>query len=321
MGFQNVRFPTDISAGSVGGPGYKTLIVTVDSGAEERTARRSQMKHKYDVVKGVQKTDQLHALKTFHIAMRGAEDSFRFKDFVDFHSNPTNPSYYSSPGTKDQRIGVGDGVTTQFQLIKNYTLGAVNRVRTISTPVDGTVRVWVNNVEKTSGVDFTVNDTTGIVVFGTAPTSGHNIDASFEFDVKVRFGESLDNWLDATLGDFNSGSVRSVPLEEVFESQPAYSNQFFFGGSKEVAITANTEISLSQGRFWVISASSGLVVSLEDFAAYPTGAPIMYVNNSGSNAFTLKDHLGTTLATIGAGEEVELKLSLTALGAKVWYAS
>ena len=124
MGFHEVSFPTDISYGSVGGPGFMTNIIELDSGAEQRIARWNQARHKYNVAYGVKSYEQLYNLIDFYIARRGVANGFRFKDFTDCTSVPGDGYATELGGTAttalDQLIGVGNGTTEHFQLQKRY---------------------------------------------------------------------------------------------------------------------------------------------------------------------------------------------------------
>jgi uncharacterized protein (TIGR02217 family) len=68
--------------------------------------------------------------------------------------------------------------TPVFQLVQWYTSGEVSEKRIISKPVGGTVQIYENGVLQTSGV--TVDTTTGIVTFATAPGSGVAVSAVCE---------------------------------------------------------------------------------------------------------------------------------------------
>ena len=110
----------------------------------------------------------------------------------------------------DQALGIGDDDTETFQLVKRYESGAQAWVRRIVKPVAGTVRVALAGVEQLSG--WSVNMTTGIVTFATAPAAGVLITAGFEFDVPVRFDTDR---LDVTWDLDRLGSIASIPLLEV----------------------------------------------------------------------------------------------------------
>lgn len=317
MAFHEVRLDETISYGSAGGPGFNTNIIVSDSGVEHRVARWEKSRHSYDIAMAVKTPQQLADLAKFYYARLGPANGFRYKDWGDYHSNPTNPSYTSTPGTADQVIGVGTGSQTQFQLVKTYVSVPTSYVRKIEKPVEDSVRVWVNGVEQLSG--WTVDITTGIITFTVAPTAGHAVAASFEFDVPVRFGKEVDQILALQFDDFGRGSARSIPLVEIKDPVPGNVGEFFYGGSAERLISANFTLSTGLGRVWRLSATTtGLAAILPDPTNIPPGAPIFYIVNKGSNAIAVKDHNGVTLVSLDEDEGVEVLLSVDSGGNKVW---
>lgn len=319
MGFHEVQFPPEISRGSSGGAGANVNIIELMSGVDQAVDRWSRVRHRYDVRKGVRTHADLSVIRTFFYARKGPANGFRFKDWHDFHSNPTDPTFRSSAGVRDQDIGTGDGSETDFQLKKTYISGLTPYVRNITKPVAGTVRVWLDGVEQTEGVHFTVDTTTGVVTFSTPPGVGVVIEASFQFDVPVRFDLSPQSPLSAILDDVGWGSIPSIPVVEMFDPDPGYVSEFFYGGSTERAIGANITLSTGIARLWSISASTtGLSVLLPDPADIPTGGPIFWITNEGVNSFTVKDHLGATLTTLTQNTGCVVLLTVDNLGSKVW---
>ena len=104
-------------------------------------------------------------------------------------------------------LGQGDGVETRFRLRKVY--GDVERP--IAKPVEGSVRVAVSGVERSSGT-FEVDGTTGVVTLDEAPGEGIPVTAGFLFDTPVRFDADR---LDVTLESFGAGRMAAVPLVEI----------------------------------------------------------------------------------------------------------
>ncbi len=206
MAFHEVRFPDDISRGARGGPERRTQIVELASGDEERNASWANSRRRYDVAYGIRRADDLATVVAFFEARNGRLYGFRFKDWADYKS--CLPS--GTPAATDQVIGTGDGTKTAFQLVKAYASGAQNWSRAITKPVAGTVRVAIDGAEQASG--WTVDTTTGIVSFTTAPASGAAITAGFEFDVPVRFDTDT---LDVTLEIERLGAITSIPLLEI----------------------------------------------------------------------------------------------------------
>lgn len=206
MAFHEVRFPDDISRGARGGPERRTQIVELASGDEERNASWANSRRRYDVAYGIRRADDLAAVVAFFEARNGRLHGFRFKDWGDHKS--CLPS--QTPAPTDQAIGTGDGTTTAFQLVKRYVSSSQTWVRTIAKPVSGSVVVALNGAPQASGLS--VDTTTGVITFTTAPGSGVPITAGFEFDVPVRFDTDA---LDVTLDLERLGSITSIPLLEI----------------------------------------------------------------------------------------------------------
>jgi uncharacterized protein (TIGR02217 family) len=196
MGFVEVQFPTDISYGSSGGPEYATDVVSSQSGYEQRNVNWEQARARFNVAHGVKTKAQLDALIAFFRARKGRAYGFRFKDWTDYQATET--------------IGTGDGVKTQFQLIKNYVSGGIIEARVIKKPVAGTVLVYKNAVLQSSGV--AVDVTLGLVTFSVPPAAAQVISASFQFDVPVRFDTDK---LSASLDAYGIHSWLDIPLVEV----------------------------------------------------------------------------------------------------------
>ena len=72
------------------------------------------------------------------------------------------------------------------------------------------MRVALGGAELMSG--WSVDATTGIVTFDSAPGAGAPVTAGFQFDVPVRFDTDQ---LDVTLDLERLGSITSIPLVEI----------------------------------------------------------------------------------------------------------
>ena len=206
MAFHEIRFPDNISRGARGGPERRTQVVELASGDEERNASWANSRRRYDVAYGIRRADDLASVVAFFEARNGRLYGFRYKDWADYKSSL--PSLAISP--TDQQIGTGNGSLKTFQLVKRYTSGAQSWTRTIAKPVAGTIMIALGLVEQMSG--WTLDATTGIVTFTTAPGNGVIVRAGFEFDVPVRFDTDM---LDVTLDIERLGSITSIPLLEI----------------------------------------------------------------------------------------------------------
>ncbi|WP_339045812.1 DUF2460 domain-containing protein [Candidatus Mesenet endosymbiont of Agriotes lineatus] len=197
MEFTEMRFPEDISYGSTGGPEFSTDIITTHNGHEQRNINWSVARAKYNVAYGVKSDQQLSELIAFFRARHGKAIGFRFKDWSDYK-------------TTGQKIGIGDGSSTTFQLVKRYESGGSAYVRVIKKPTHETVKIYFNNIIKTDG--YSVDHTTGKITFIAAPSSGVLITADFEFDVPVRFDT---DYLSASIDNYGSSSWNDIQLIEI----------------------------------------------------------------------------------------------------------
>lgn len=208
MAFHEVRFPANLSFGSVGGPERRTEIVALTNGFEERNTPWAASRRRYDAGVGLRSLDDVADLIAFFEARQGQLCGFRWKDWSDYKSGrPSAPVDY-----EDQHIGTGDGVRTAFQLVKSYSSGGVAQVREIRKPVAGTVRVGLQGDALQEGVHFSVDPATGIVTFASAPAVGERVTAGFEFDVPVRFDTDR---IQVSVASFQAGDVPQVPVVEI----------------------------------------------------------------------------------------------------------
>jgi uncharacterized protein (TIGR02217 family) len=109
--------------------------------------------------------------------LKGAFDTFLLDD-------PDDDSVTLQP------IGTGDGITTIFQLLRQTITGG-GFIENIIAP--NVVTAIYDNAVLVSPVNYSVNFTTGIVTFTTAPAAGHALTATFTFYFRVRFStDSMD---------------------------------------------------------------------------------------------------------------------------------
>lgn len=202
--FVEQRFPPEISYGSSGGPSFSTTIFESSSGYEQRNVNWSKARCRYDVSHGIKDHEDMQNVLDFFYAVRGKATGFRYKDWSDYQLD-------------QELIGTGDGTTAAFQITKTYAVSTLEYVRTIRKIVTPEVgppvipfRVYVNDVLQSTG--YTANYDTGIITFDVAPTSGHSIKVTCEFDVPVRFDTDE---MDITLESFNLETWDSIPLVEI----------------------------------------------------------------------------------------------------------
>lgn len=208
MAFHEIRFPANLSFGSVGGPERRTEIVTLTNGFEERNTPWAHSRRHYDAGVGLRSLDDVERLIAFFEARAGQLHGFRWKDWADYKSCPSS----QAPAYDDQFLGIGNGIETRFQLQKTYSSGGVDYVRPITKPVQGTVLAGLQGDHQSEAVHWEVDLTTGILTFFEPPPEGARVTAGFEFDVPVRFATDR---IQVSVQSFQAGDLPQVPVVEV----------------------------------------------------------------------------------------------------------
>lgn len=172
MFIEEPPFPAALAYGATGGPRYSTTVVISADGREQRNRQWAQARCSYDVGSTHRTRDEiLVLLEFFRVVAIGRQNGFRFRDVTD--------------STFDNVIGVGDGTTTTFQLVKHYgDASGYRATRVLAKPVPGTLSV---QLEGNDVVVYTIDWTTGLLTLPSAPAEGTVLTAQGTFDVPVRF--------------------------------------------------------------------------------------------------------------------------------------
>lgn len=175
MSFQEIQLSRDIEAGATHRFRYATDVVRTDGGYEVRNERWSAPLSRWDfsVEPGDESYDDTltEFINLFHI-VGGAAGGFLFRSW-------RNNDWRAV----DEVIGTGDGTTTRFGLVRNYTIGAVTRQRRITRPEADTIVVRVDGLE----VAHTYVE--GGYVDITAPSASAVVAADFDYFYPVRFSD------------------------------------------------------------------------------------------------------------------------------------
>lgn len=183
MSFIEAEFPRTISYKAQGGPAFNTTVNSGFSGFEQRNQNWQTARGEWTVSletpgssANVSPQTYIDQLTAFFLNVGGKANAFRIKDHKDY----TN-------GASAQLIGVGDGITPQRQLVKNYISAGRTYQRLILKPMTSlvvdylgnalldTVNVTLNGVSlpKVAGyagggsAKYSLDETTGVVSFGT----------------------------------------------------------------------------------------------------------------------------------------------------------
>lgn len=307
---ESATFPTGLSYGTAGGPGYAVDILRLDGGAEVRIARWSQAKNRYEVRYAVKSLATLRTLQAFYRARQGPLFGFRFSDPLD---KSTAADHVSAPAWDDVELGTGDGAEVAFQLRKVYEDGGVTEARSLAKPVPGSVVVGWGGASKTEGVDWSVDTATGIVTLASAAGAGVVVYGGCLFDVPVRFDHAADDVLAATVQDFDIGEA-GIPLVEISVPEVACYQLVPGGGAREIpAVGAAGTYAYSHnlGQGFLVYAAPGtgetFNITLPSVTSgFPLGGPYFAVINAGAGSVVLKAAGGATIKTVAAGTGAEL---------------
>lgn len=158
-------------------PEFSTVVRTATSGQETRVALwvapRWRFTLSYDLLRA-DATQELQTLMGFFLARQGQYDSFLYRD-------PDDCAVTGQP------IGIGDGTTTAFQLVRALG-GFAEAVR--APDLGAALNIYLAGVLQPSG-GYTVSGwgtaTPGMVTFAAPPPAGTAIAADFSFFFPVRF--------------------------------------------------------------------------------------------------------------------------------------
>jgi uncharacterized protein (TIGR02217 family) len=162
-------------------PVWKTRIQESLSGKEVRIADwsfpRWQWQLSYDFLRGDPVNAEFQALAGFFNQRQGMFDSFLYQDADD-------------NGVAAQPVGIGDGSTTSFQMVRS--LG--NFVEPILAPIPPSALIFVNGIlSSTANVFPWGSPSAGLLVFSSAPPAGAVITVTFSYYFPCRFLEdSMD---------------------------------------------------------------------------------------------------------------------------------
>lgn len=201
--FVEERLPEQVEKGATGGPSFNTTVFELSSGYEKRNENWSVSRGSWDIGYGIQTKEDFTEVLAFFYARHGRSIGFRYKDWTDYEIG-------DDANDEDQSIGTGDNAKQQFQVIRTYPSTAGNYDRIIKKLVNGTVRVFLDNVEQFSG--FTIDNDTGIITFAIAPGVSVDVGVICEFDVPVRFDTDKINISAET---FDAGAIPNLPIVEL----------------------------------------------------------------------------------------------------------
>lgn len=153
-------------------PEFSTQAKRAVSGKELRGAFRQyplwNFNLSYNVLRDDLENNELRALAGFFLVRKGMFDSFLY-------------TWEADSTVTDQGFGIGDGVTTSFQLVRSFG-GFVEPVQN----VNAITSIKKAGAVQTNPANYTI-DATGWVTFAAAPAAGAVLTWSGSYYYRVRF--------------------------------------------------------------------------------------------------------------------------------------
>lgn len=209
--------------GFVSSPRFSTNITAVASGVERRNRNWAHPLHTFAAPEAVECHEHLVALHNMWMTTAGPLHSFAFRDPLDFASRDLIAADYAPPITAtDQVLGVADGATREFQIVRRYSFGGESYERVISHPEVATVVVALNALPPETDnpvllpggpYAWTVSRETGVISFDKVLTAGIVVTAGYLFDVEARF-ESDDSY-DGIVRSYRVSGHADLVFQEV----------------------------------------------------------------------------------------------------------
>lgn len=289
MAFHETQFPSAISMGSRGGPGFSTSIIEGDAGSSERVSRWANARRHYNVKPGIKTLSALGQTMDFYLARSGPAIGFRYKDWADF---TTAADHRSAHSMTDVYLGTASGSSGNFQLRTQYVSGGTTVYRTISKPVNNS---WLLARTPSGGgsavqitANFTINPATGLAVITSGLTAGDSITGGCEFDVPAQFGAELDTNFDISIENFDWGDIPDIPIVEMVGDVTSPDRFYYGGASPIVSTTGLMSVNFGMGRVLLYNGSGAATWLLPDPTDLEPGGPYFMIHLLVAQSLTLK---------------------------------
>lgn len=319
-GFHDVRLPERFSAGSVFGPGFDVRTLTAIDSKQKFTRAMSPAGglRIYDLRKGIVDLDDARELMEFFIARGGGEFDFRVKDWLDHATNTERRTFGTFTPITALDVDMVQLTTTTYQMVVRYTSGPTTVVRTITKPVNGTVKIGDGTMELFTG--FTVDYSTGIVTF-SADQSGNTPTWGGEFDVVAGFDQETSRHLQVGMQAISSGSIDSILCRESPVTNPVPQERPGGGATNHGDMEGiNHKWSPLNGMVQTFQPAVGsLEIQLPVIDNMPGGGPHGVIFNDGSESLIIKDSNGDDVLNPFSVTDIrEIYVSVGTGGAKAW---
>jgi uncharacterized protein (TIGR02217 family) len=177
-------------------PTFMTRVQKSVSGIESRTAYAAYPIYKFSLTFEFLSVADYHSLAGFFLQRQGMWDSFLFND-------PSDNTVTA------QQFGVGNGTSTQFQLVRAFN-------GTFAEPtqnINGTPTIYIDGVPTGA---FTLNST-GVVTFSTPPALGKILTWTGQYYFRCRFDADAHDYAQvlSNFYEFKQLDLVGSPLNKI----------------------------------------------------------------------------------------------------------
>ena len=175
---------------------WRTDVIGFDSGIEQRQQVFDQPIRGWSVNWSILDQAARDKLKEIHDAARGSFDTFLWLDDDEYLATAEQIATDGSETSYQLQATYFSGETYEWTEEKKDIVPSSIYAPVITHSVDGA---------QTEGVDYTLDDATGILVFGSAPSAGV-LSCTFQYYYRVRFTEDVYDDLQFAAGRLFSAS-------------------------------------------------------------------------------------------------------------------
>ena len=178
-------FPSCPSFGFTSEPMYRVANIITSGGHSRRTRNWDRPLHRYNCGLTPAHKEDVAELLNFYHAVGGRAYGFRFFDYVDYKSCHIDDDV----SELDQPLVLAEDSSGDYQLVKLYNAGVLQQRREITKPIESTILIADNGVVKTAGVDYSMDETTGLVSLNFSPVG--SLTWGGQFHVPARFDSEM----------------------------------------------------------------------------------------------------------------------------------
>jgi uncharacterized protein (TIGR02217 family) len=166
MTYRAIRLPDCFAFGAQGGPNFVTIVATTDSGDESREGTIGKGLGRWTISYQATLADEWDEFIDFFCIVGARRDTWGFRDALDYVCTTTQ-----------SRLTQVSGSTTQWQMWKRRSVGALTYDQKIILPIANTLVV-------NGGGSYTLSATGGVI---TKVSGGNPTSFSCRFDKLCRF--------------------------------------------------------------------------------------------------------------------------------------